>query len=126
MSGKKEADNRQFDGLGILMHLLGNKTTNAVDMVTNLSGMDRNKTSRLMIMLAPMVLAALGKMKKQQNLNPDDLTNVIQNTVKEQEQNQANPTMSLITKFLDKDGDGKIKEELAGIGMKVLKNFFKK
>ncbi len=126
LSGKKEADNRQFDGLGILMHLLGNKTTNAVDMVTNLSGLDRNKTSRLMIMLAPMVLAGLGKMKNQQNLNPDGLTNIIQNTVKEQEKNQANPTMALITKFLDKDGDGKIKEELTGIGMKMLKNFLKK
>ncbi len=126
LSGKKEADNRQFDGLGILMHLLGNKTTNAVDMVTNLSGMDRNKTSRLMIMLAPMVMAALGKMKSQQNIDQNGLANLIQNTVKQQQQNQANPTMALITKFLDKDGDGKIKEELAGVGMKMLKNFLKK
>lgn len=126
LTGKTQANNRQVDGLGILMHLLGGKTTSAVDMLTNLSGMDRNKTARLMIMLAPVVLSALGKMKKQQNLDQGKLTNVIQDTVKQQHQNQQNPSMNLITQFLDRDGDGKVQEEITQIGMNLLKNFFKR
>ncbi len=126
LTGKQQADNRQVDGLGILMHLLGGKTTSAVDMLTNLSGMDRNKTARLLIMLAPVVLAALGKMKKKQNLDPSSLTNVIQDTVKSEHRNQQNPSMNLITQFLDRDGDGNVQKEITQIGMNVLKNLFTK
>ncbi|NJL74923.1 MAG: DUF937 domain-containing protein [Saprospiraceae bacterium] len=64
LTGNTQAGDRQVDGLGIVMHLLGNQTTGAVDMITKMSGLDRNKTSRLLIMLAPVVLSALGKVKK--------------------------------------------------------------
>ncbi|MEM9848630.1 MAG: DUF937 domain-containing protein [Bacteroidota bacterium] len=127
LTGQNQMQNsRSMDGLGILMHLLGGKTTGAVDMLSNMSGMDKNKTARLMIMLAPVVLSALGKMKKQKQLNPGGMQNVIQETVEQQHRNDANPTINLITRFLDTDGDGDVKKELTGMGMKILSNLMRR
>lgn len=127
-SGRQEVqNNRSVDGLGILMHLLGNKTTGSVDMVSRMSGMDKNKTARLMIMLAPVVLSALGKMKQQNQLNrPDDMQQVVRNTYEEQERNNQNPTINLISQFLDTNNDGDIKNELADMGMKFIGNMFRR
>lgn len=126
LTGQAQTSNRSFDGLGILMHLLGNKTTDAVDMLTNLSGMDRNKSSRLMIMLAPAVLAALGKLKRNNNLDPGGLQNLINNTVETEKQNTQNPSINLITQFLDQNNDGKIRDEITNIGLKMLGNLFRR
>ena len=125
-TGNTQANDRQVDGLGIIMHLLGNQTTGAVDMITKMSGLDRNKTARLLIMVAPIVLAALGKVKKQNSMDTNSIQNLLTDTVQTQHQNQGNPTMNLITKFLDKDNDGNVTEEIASIGMKMLGNLLKK
>jgi hypothetical protein len=125
-TGNTQANDRQVDGLGIIMHLLGNQTTGAVDMITKMSGLDRNKTARLLIMIAPIVLAALGKVKKQNSMDTNSIQNLLTDTVQTQHQNQGNPTMNLITKFLDKDNDGNVTEEIASIGMKMLGNLLKK
>ncbi len=130
LTGQVEGNNRANDGLGILMHLLGGRSREAVDMVSKMSGLDRNKVSRLMIMLAPVVLAAVAKAKnqnasaprQQQRVQNGGLSDLLRNTVQDQARNQNNPTMDLVKKFLDKDGDGKVKEEVTQIGMKILSN----
>lgn len=135
LTGQVEANNRSTDGLGILMHLLGGRSREAVDMVSNMSGLDRNKVSRLMIMLAPVVLAAVAKAKKQNVNTPQPqqvrtqsggggLMDLLNQTVQQQRQNSSNPTMDIAKRFLDKDGDGKIQEEVTQIGMKILGNLF--
>jgi len=127
LTGKNQVqNNRSVDGLGILMNLLGGRTTGAVDMISKMSGIDKNKSARLMIMLAPVVLSALGKMRKQKQLNEGGLQNLIQHTVEEQHQSPQNPTINLISKFLDTDNDGDVKDELAGMGMKILGNLLRR
>ena len=54
------------------------------------------------------------------------LQKVIQNTVREQHENDSNPTMNLITRFLDQDNDGNVTNELAGMGMKLLGNLLRR
>ncbi len=130
LTGQVQGDNRATDGLGILMHLLGGRAREAVDMISQMSGLDRNKVSRLMIMLAPVVLAAVAKAKKnnapqqqrQQQRQQGGLSDLLNQTVRNQQVNQSNPTMDLVKKFLDKDGDGKVKEEVQQIGMRILSN----
>ncbi|MEL6717110.1 MAG: DUF937 domain-containing protein [Bacteroidota bacterium] len=118
--------NRAMDGLGIMMHLLGDRTRGSVDMLSKMSGMDRNKSARLLITLAPVVLSALGKMKAKKKLDQGGLQNVIQDTVRQQHADNANPTMNLITRFLDQDNDGNVTDELAGMGMKLLGNLLRR
>jgi len=122
----KSQSSRATDGLGIMMHLLGDRTRGSVDMLSKMSGMDRNKSARLLITLAPVVLSALGKMKAKNRLDQGGLQNVIKDTVREQHHNDANPTMNLITRFLDQDNDGNVTNEIAGMGMKLLGNLLRR
>ena len=117
--------NRTTDGAGILKHILGEKQSGAMDMLSQLSGLSSGQSGNLMAMLAPMVMGMLGKQKKESNLGLDGLSSLLNGTVKTQQKN-SNPMMDLATRFLDKDGDGSIMNEAAGFGMKILGGLFGK
>ncbi|MCB0620719.1 MAG: DUF937 domain-containing protein [Saprospiraceae bacterium] len=128
-SGQKSVQperQRALNGDGIINHILGDRRGNAIDMISQMSGLDSNKTGSLMTMLAPMIMGMLGQQKKQQGLDVGGLVSML-NGVRTQQQAQSNnPTMSLITRFLDADGDGSIADDVAGFGMKFLGNLFKR
>ncbi len=125
LSGNAHPQNpKALDGPGILSHLLGDRQSGAVDMISRVSGLDSSKVGNLMALLAPVVMGTLGKTKKEQGLGMDDIAGLLTQTkVRQAEQN---PTMALITRFLDQDGDGSIVDEVAGMGMKILSGFFKR
>jgi hypothetical protein len=93
-------------------------------MISKMSGLDSSKTGSLMTMLAPIVMANLGKTKKEQGFDISDLTSFLGNSV--QSQSNQSAEMGLISKFIDQDGDGSVMDDIAGMGMNVLSNFFKK
>lgn len=125
LSGQNQAQNaRAMNGAGILNHVLGPRQGNAVSMISKMSGLDQGKTGNLMMMLAPLVMGALGKTKRQQGLDVGDLASLLSGTVSNRK--QADPTMGLITQFLDSDGDGDIKDDVAKMGMKFLGGLFKR
>ena len=105
---------RALNGPGILKHLLGNNQGGAIDMISNMSGLDQGKTGNLMSMLAPVVMGMLGKEKRQQGLDIGGLTGLLTNTVSSQKQ-AGNPLMDMATRFLDKDGDGSALDDVAGM-----------
>ena len=105
VSGSSQPQNQKAtNGLGILGHILGGKQDNASDMISRMSGMDKNSTMSLMVKMAPMVMAALGKQKKEQSLDEGGLANLLSQTVKSNTNKQSE--MSIIEKFIDQDGDG--------------------
>jgi hypothetical protein len=114
---------RAANGMGILKHLLGDKQSGAVDMISNLSGLDSGKTGNLMSLLAPMLMGTLGKAKKQNGLDIGGIASLLTNSVSTQKSNN-NPTMNLVTSFLDKDGDGSIVDDVSKIGFKFLGGLF--
>ena len=123
LSGNARVNNdRMLNGSGILNHVLGNKQSGAIDMISKLSGLDSSKTGSLMTMLAPVIMGALGKTKQQQGLDVAGITSLLSGTVSAQK--QQNPTMNLVTSFLDADGDGSIVDDVANMGMKILGGFF--
>lgn len=125
LSGNKQPQQQKaLDGAGILWHLLGDKQNNATNMISNMSGMDTQKVGNLMTMLAPIVMGMLGKTQRQQGLDIGGLANLLNNTASSH--SNQNPTMSLITRFLDSDGDGSIVDDVANMGLKMLGDFFKK
>ncbi len=119
-----QQNNRAMNGSGILNHILGDRQGGAIDMISKISGLDSGKTGNLMTMLAPILMGALGKQKRQQGLDVGGLANLLTGTVTQQNQSPQNPTMSLVTKFLDADGDGSITDDVASIGMKLLGGLF--
>jgi len=74
--------------------------------------------------LAPVALGMLGKQKKQEQMQPNNLLDFLNNSEAEVEKQM--PQQSLIMKMLDRDGDGSAMDEIAGMGMKVLGGLFKR
>lgn len=105
--------NKALDGAGILWHLLGDKQNNAAQMIGQNSGLDSGKVMSLMTMLAPIVMGMLGKTKQQNGLNVADIASLLMNT----RSNQANqnPMMNIAMQFLDRDGDGSMIDDVAGM-----------
>lgn len=118
-------DNRALNGAGILNHILGERQSGAVDMISQMSGLNSNQTGNLMQMLAPVVMGMLGQSKRQQGLDVAGLAGLLTN-VASSKQAQSNPAMSMVTRLLDRDGDGSAVDDIARIGMNVLGNLFKK
>lgn len=117
-------NSRAANGAGILKHVLGGKQNNAIDVISKMSGLSNNKTGSLMTMLAPIVLGMLGKQKRQQNLDQSGLSDMLSRSVKSASNQRQE--MGLIGKFLDRDGDGSVMDDLAGMGMKALGNMFRR
>ena len=118
----QNVNNRAMNGAGILNHVLGNKQSNIVDAISQMSGLDKNGTSNLMIKLAPLVLGALGKQRRQQNLDLGGLSGLLSHTLQSRSTDQAE--MSLIEQFLDADGDGSIMDDVAEKGVGILGRLF--
>jgi len=126
LGGQAQPTNsRAMNGAGILKHVLGGKQSGAIDMISKMSGLGGDKAGSLMSMLAPMVLGTLGKAKKEQGMGIEDLTSFISGSVQDH-QKKGGEEMGFIGKFLDQDGDGSIMDDVAGMGMKMLGNFFRK
>jgi hypothetical protein len=125
LGGNEQPQNhRTMNGGGILEHILGNRQNGAIDMISQMSGLDQGKTGNLMSMLAPVVMGMLGRQKREQGLDIGGLAGMLANTVSGQRQ-QGNPLMNMVSGFLDKDGDGSALDDIAGmVGKNLLGKLF--
>lgn len=115
----------QGPGAGILKHVLGAKRPVVEQALSGSTGMDKQSTGKLLEILAPIVMAQLGKQKRSQGLNADSLMAMLNATA--QRQAKTNPqSTSLAHQLLDRDGDGNITEEITQLGMKALGGLFKR
>lgn len=126
IAGKAQPENsRALNGSGILKHVLGEKQSGAIEMISKMSGLSGDKTGSLMAMLAPLIMGTLGKAKKEQGMELEDLTSFITGSVQKQKE-QGGAEMGMIGKLLDQDGDGSYMDDIAGMGMKMFGKWFKK
>ena len=107
------------EGGKILNHILGDKTSNVENKLAASSGLNKSQVDTLLTQFAPLLLAQLGKQKKQGNINEGNLVAGIGSLLG---QGGSKDIMGLATKFLDADGDGDIMDDLG----KKLGGFFKK
>lgn len=61
------------DGENILEHIFGNKTSNVSKSVSRQSGLSTSQTSSLLAILAPIVMAYIGRQKKDNNVDSSGL-----------------------------------------------------
>jgi len=89
----------------MLKRMLGNKQQSVEQGIGKLSGLDSGAVTKLLGMLAPMVLGAIGRQQRQQKMNPGDLSGYLR---KEQESmpQKSSGGASFIGRMLDQDGDG--------------------
>ncbi len=123
--GQRPATNtRMTNGSGILGHLLGNNQGNVINMLSQMTGLDDDKSMGLLVKLAPMVLGTLGRVKKQKGLDPRGVHDYLSQS--QQSFKMTNQNASVFERMLDRDGDGSVADEVLGMGMKFLGSLLKK
>jgi len=114
-------DIKSGKGDKILGHVLGSKSDLLAQMVGEKTGLGKEQTGKLMETLAPLVMGAVGKEAKEKGALGSNLGDLLQGAVKKFAGNEE--LKKLAFSFLDKDGDGDIKDDLLDMGKKYLKKF---
>ncbi len=121
----KPANTKAVNGEGILGHILGGRKDTAAETVSKMSGLDKSQVGSLMVSLAPMIMGALGKAKKDNNLDASGVAGMLGGILGGMKGGaQKDPKMAMLEAFLDKDGDGSIVDDVAGMGMSFLGRLF--
>ena len=97
----------QGPGDGILGHVLGNKRQAVEKGLSTSTGMDSASVAKLLTMLAPVVMGAIGKNVKQGGMNAGALTDLLSNEKNDIER-KAPKEMGMLNVLLDADGDGDV------------------
>ena len=111
------------EGAGILGHLFGGNTQNVASAISKSSGMNTDSSVKMLQMLAPLVMGALGQVKKENNLNASGLNGFI--SMLNSGLNSGNSSsglMSVLSSVLDSNKDGQIADDL----LNLAGNFFAK
>ena len=124
VSGSAQVNPRAANGAGILKHILGDKLGPILGAISQQNNLSQDQSMGLLTKLAPLVLGSLGKTRKQANLDNNGLLDLLQNSAKTY--NAPREDNSVLKNLLDRDGDGNIMDDAAGIGMKILGNLFKR
>ena len=119
MGNRKPANPSTVNGAGILKHILGNKQSNVIDLLSKTSGLDGSAIVKILPVLAPMVMGALGKARNQGVINTRNVADILGRQVKSEKNTSFQ--MEIAKRFLDKDGDGSILDDLADFGLKALR-----
>lgn len=106
------------DGNGILGHIFGNKKDTVEQDVAQKTGLNTAQIGKLLALLAPIVMAYLGKQKRQKNVSAGGLGDLLGGLLGGSSASSASGTggiMDTLGGFLDKDGDGDFIDDLAGM-----------
>lgn len=107
---------KSADGAGILGHVLGDRQEMAHQAVAKSSGLNAAQVSMLMMTLAPIVMGALGRAQRSQNLDAGGLTSMLQGEHASAAEAQPG-LMGLATQLLDRNRDGSAVDDLMkGLG----------
>jgi hypothetical protein len=110
-------------GGSILGHILGSRQSTAAGGLANATGINGSQAAQLLAMLAPLVMGALGRMKRQQGIDPASLPGVLQDE-HAQAQAAAPPGLGGLASMLDMDGDGNPMDDIARLGGGLLGGLF--
>ncbi|MEM7651667.1 MAG: DUF937 domain-containing protein [Pseudomonadota bacterium] len=113
----------QSQGDGILKHVLGDRRETAANALSQTSGLGTGQAGDLLKMLAPVVMGALGRQKREQGLGATDLASMLGGE-RQQMERDLPQEQSMLTRILDADGDGSAVDDIARMGMSVLGGLF--
>ena len=123
------------EGNAILEHIFGGQRHQVEQQIGRETGMDPNMLSRLLPMLAPLVLAYMGNRMKKQRMQPNDLSDFLSEEQAFIQDNHSLPRFepapqqrkqsgsaggSIVESLLDQDGDGSMVDDVGRIGIGIL------
>jgi len=112
------------DGDGILGHVFGERRQRVETGLSKSTGLDPAAISKLLVMLAPVVLGALGKAQRSRDMNSSGLSEFLNGERREVEK-KAPAEMGMLGQLLDADNDGDVDfDDLAKRGLGALSGLF--
>jgi hypothetical protein len=113
------------DGAGILGHVFGGRQGAVERNVSRASGVDMASVGKIMAMVAPLIMGALGKAQRQRGFDAAGLAAALGQ--QEQTARAANPSaMDMFSRMLDSDGDGDPMDDIVKMGSGLLGELFKR
>ena len=106
-------------GQDILKHVLGGRQDGTQQALGQMAGLDPAMVGKIMQMLAPLVMGAVGRQKRQGGLSPADLGAMLGGE-RQRVERKAPGAGDLLTSLLDRDGDGSALDEVASMGAGLL------
>jgi hypothetical protein len=106
-------------GAGILRHILGARQQNVQAGLGQATGLDPQKAGQLLTMLAPLVMGALGRTKREKGLDTGSLSTLLSGE-QQRLQETAPGVMGTLGRFLDRDHDGSAIDDIGGMLGKAL------
>lgn len=115
---------KALDGAGILRHVFGDRRSSVEKGLGRTSGLGRDQVTKLLVLLAPLVMSALAKRKRDRDLDAGGLASDLDDERREIERRAPGLGRGGLGSILDRDGDGELADDLAGIGADLAKAFF--
>lgn len=113
-----ESAPREADAGGILGHVLGGGQGQVVQQASQQSGLQSGQVAQILMMLAPIVMAYLGRQKREQGVGADGLGGLLGGIL-----GGAQPSVPQAGGgFLDRDGDGSSIDDIASMAFNYLRN----
>lgn len=119
-----QGNERALNGAGILRHVLGSNESNVFESLAKANNIDKNKLMSLAVKVAPFIMGALGKAKKEEGLDTGGIGSLlggVMSSLTGQDSSQG----SFLNSILDQDGDGSVVDDVTGMGKKLLGGLFK-
>jgi len=115
---------KALDGAGILGHVFGNRRPAIESGVARASGLQSGQIGQLLMLLAPVVMSALAKVKQQHQLDGNGLAEALGRERQQIETRAPGVSGGGLGALLDRDHDGDISDDLASMGAGLAKAFF--
>lgn len=109
-------------GDGILRHALGPKRAAVEQEIGRQAGLDVGAVAKLLPMLAPLVMGALGRAKRESQLDVGGLASLLAG--ERQRAEVGSGSMAMLAGLLDADRDGDITDDVAKAGVGLLGKLF--
>lgn len=112
------------DGAGILGHVLGGQQRSIESAVSRSSGVDLGAVTKIMAMVAPLIMGALGKAKRRQGFDAGGLAEIL-GQQERAARKQSPSAVDMFSRMLDSDGDGDPMDDIVKMGSGLLGGLFK-
>ena len=103
------------DGAAILGHVLGDTSGDVMNSVGRATKIDTQHVASIFATVAPVVLGAVGQMKREKNLDAQGVSSMLH-----EERKTVEGASSALTQLLDMDGDGDVSDEVISLGSSLL------